>query len=111
MASNAALESTWIAQEEVSSVGFGSSPLPCQFRVARLEILYILYSVSGFQYELLEMIVTGQRVRESHVWKKIERYLKRERERETSKCYSRKGDAVNIYKGEFYLLRICQRQV
>ena len=27
-------------------------------------------------------MVTGQRVRESHVWKKIERYWKRERERE-----------------------------
>jgi hypothetical protein len=27
-------------------------------------------------------MVTGQRVRESHVWKKIERYWKRE----TSKC-------------------------
>jgi hypothetical protein len=25
-------------------------------------------------------MVTGQRVRESHVWKKIERYLKRERQ-------------------------------
>jgi len=52
-------------------------------------------------------MVTGQRVRESHVLRRIERYLKRE----TVRDQKRLEDAVNIYKGEFYLLRICQSQV
>ena len=45
--------------------------------------------------------------RESHMWKKIEMYLKKE----TVRNYKRIGDAVNIYKGGLYLLHICQRQV
>jgi hypothetical protein len=43
----------------------------------------------------------------SHMWKKIEIHLKKETVREQKRI----GGAVNIYKGEFCLLRICQHQV
>jgi hypothetical protein len=38
---------------------------------------------------------------------KVDREILENRDRNSKRI----GDAVNIYKGEFYLLRICQRQV